>query len=91
MPQDDSDRVVEPPGTRLRAWLDEHGMTQRAFADEVGLSYRHLNVLIKGRSALTPRMALRLERATSIPAMTWSRLEAEYRDSLLRSRDTARS
>lgn len=76
---------LEPPGAYLRTWLEQNGMTQRALADQLGVSYRHLNVLLKGGAALTPRMALRLESATGIPAMTWSRLEAEFQDAILRA------
>jgi addiction module HigA family antidote len=60
------------------AFLTDLRMTQREFADAIGVSRVRLNELIHGRCAVTPDTALRLERALGESARWWLGLQLEY-------------
>lgn len=75
----------EPPGTRLRELLDGR-MSQAKFAAALGVSGKHLCLLISGKATLTSGMALRLETATGVPAMEWAVAEAAWQDAQIRAR-----
>ena len=62
----------------MEAELDERGLTQRAFADTIGIQYSHLNEFIKGKRSMSPTLALKLEKALGIPAQGWMRIQADY-------------
>jgi HTH-type transcriptional regulator/antitoxin HigA len=85
-PFGDTDYAI-PPGETLRELLDEQGLSQRDFARRADLSPKHVNRLLQGLVALSPDVALRLERVTGTPARIWNRLEANYQADLLRLRD----
>lgn len=50
---------------KLRAYLCSAGVTQRSFADAVGLSRSHLNEIISGRKRPSLDLAFAIARATS--------------------------
>ena len=74
------------PGEILQVELDARGLTQAELASRTNLSAKHVNQVIKGGAALSPDMALRLERALGIPSYIWNALEANYQDRLTRAR-----
>lgn len=73
-----------PPGETLRARLHEIGLTQSDLAVRTGLSAKHVNQIIKGLAPITHETAMTLELVTGTPAAVWNKLEARYRESLLR-------
>lgn len=72
------------PGETLRARLNEIGLTQSDLAVRTGLSAKHVNQIIKGLAPITHETAMTLELVTGTSAAVWNKLEAHYRESLLR-------
>ena len=66
------------PGAMLADFLDDLGMTQKEFAEAIGVSRVRLNELINGRRSMTPSTALRLERTLKKPAYWWLGLQQDF-------------
>lgn len=79
-----------PPGQTLQETIDSLGIDQRELASRAGLSAKHVNQIIKGVAPLTQDTAIRLERATGVPARLWNNLESQYREQIARSEARAR-
>ncbi len=73
-----------PPGETLLEALEEAGLTQAELSRRAEISPKHTNRIIKGHAALTPDVALKLERVLGIPSRFWNALEANYRARLAR-------
>jgi addiction module HigA family antidote len=54
------------------------GLTVTAAAKVLGVSRQALNNLIHGQAAISPEMAIRLDKAFGGGAETWLRLQAAY-------------
>jgi addiction module HigA family antidote len=79
-------RRVSPPGGTLQDILDERGMAQNELAERTGLTAKAINEIIKGKMAITPDTALKLERALGMPADFWLAREQHYQEWLARQR-----
>lgn len=66
------------PGELIGDNLDELGISIAMAAEGLNVSRQHLNNLVKGRSAITPEMALKLEMAIGSTADTWMRMQVNY-------------
>ena len=66
------------PGEMLLDFLEDLGMTQKEFAEAIGVSRVRLNALINGKRAMTTDTALRLERTLAKPAYWWLGLQQDY-------------
>jgi antitoxin HigA-1 len=66
------------PGELIDANLKELEISIATAADILAVSRQHLNSLVKGRSAITPEMALKLEIALGSTAETWMRMQSNY-------------
>lgn len=67
------------PGLSIRAdCLEPLGLTITAAAKALGVSRQALNNLIHGKAAISPEMAIRLDKAFGGGAETWLRLQAAY-------------
>jgi len=77
---------VVAPGRTLRARLKQISVSQSELAARAGLSAKHVNQIMQGVAPITAETALVLERVTGTPAAVWNRLEADYREGLLRAR-----
>src|ERR1700687_6182032 len=53
-------------------WL---GITQGEPADRLGISRQNFNVMLNGKRAITPAMAMWLERVLGVEAQTWMNLQ----------------
>lgn len=71
-------RAPTHPGEMILDFLEELGKTQGAFADAIGVSRVRLNELIRGKRAMTPDTALRLEQTLGKPAYWWLSLQQDY-------------
>ena len=70
----------EPMGMeKLREYLCNAGVTQRAFAETVGLSRSHLNEIISGRKRPSLDLAFAIARATSgtVSVEAWEPLSSD--------------
>lgn len=66
------------PGESLREELEALQMTQAELAERTGLSAKHINQIVQGIAPVTPDTAVSLGRVTTLPAVVWSNLEAQY-------------
>lgn len=67
------------PGRSVRAdCLEPLGLTVTAAAKALGVSRQALNNILNEQSAISPEMAIRLDKAFGGGAETWLRLQAAY-------------
>lgn len=66
------------PGEILKDELKARHVSQRQFADIIGVSYSVLNEVVNGKRPLTTEYALKIEAATGIPAYIWVNMQAQY-------------
>lgn len=66
------------PGELLGDELEARGLTQRKFADTIGISYSVLNEVIKGKRPITPELAFKIEAAMGTKAYIWVELQTQY-------------
>lgn len=66
------------PGEMLRDELQARNMSQRKFADIIGMRYKAFNDIINGKRPITTDTALKIEAATGISASLWIGLQADY-------------
>lgn len=76
--------IATPPGATIKEQLLDIGMSQKEFATRMDLSQKHVSKLINGEVQLTPDVAVRLEMVLGIPAKFWNKLEATYREKLIK-------
>ena len=62
----------------LEEFLQPMGLTQAAFAEQVGWTRARLNELIKGKRGVTASAALDLADALGTSAKLWMNLQATY-------------
>ena len=75
------------PGEFIRAEIiEELGLTVTKSADILGVRRATLSNLLHGRSALSPEMALRLEKAFGVSMDTLLRMQAWHDASSMRAR-----
>lgn len=75
---------VSPPGETLHEKIEELGMSQAELAQRMGYPEKTINEIVQGKAAITPEIALRLERVLGIPAKFWNNRERAYRQYLAR-------
>jgi addiction module HigA family antidote len=74
----------------LEEFLVPMGVTQSAFADEIGWTRARLNELIKGKRGITAEAALDLADALGTSAKLWMNLQATWDlDRAARAREVA--
>jgi addiction module HigA family antidote len=66
------------PGELIRDSIADLGLSVAACAAGLGVTRQQLYNLIGGRSATTPEMAIRLEKAFGGSAVAWLRMQANY-------------
>ena len=72
-------RTPTHPGEMLlEEFLRPLGVTQSAFAIRLGVSFPRLNEIVRGKRAVTPDTALRLERVLGMPADFWLGLQLDW-------------
>ncbi len=66
------------PGRMIKAELEELGLSVAEAADGLGVTRQQLYRVISGESAVSPDMALRLEKAVGGDAGLWLRMQVNY-------------
>ncbi len=77
--------IAVPPGAAVKEKLNACGMSQKEFAVRMGMSEKHISKLINGDVQLTPDVAMRLEMVLGVSAGYWNKLEAEYREKIVKA------
>jgi len=62
----------------LEEFLEPEGVTQAAFAEEIGWTKARLNELIKGKRGITAEAALDLAEMLGTSPKLWMNLQATY-------------
>jgi len=73
-------RRPSTPGEILRGlFLDEptFGFTQKQVVDRLGISPQSFNAILTGKRAVTPLMAMRLQRVIGVDARLWLNLQQD--------------
>lgn len=76
--------IATPPGATIKEQLTDRCMSQKEFAARMDMSEKHISKLINWEVQLTPDMAVRLEVVLGVPAQFWIKLEAIYREKLIK-------
>ena len=81
-------RMKNPPhpGELIGDSPGELGVSISEAARVLGITRQQLHNVITGRSAITPEMALRLEKALGSTADTWLRMQMNYELARIRRR-----
>lgn len=66
------------PGEILREELQTRGLTQAAFAEQLGRPAQLVSEIVTGTKGITARTALDFERVLGVSADFWMRLQAAY-------------
>ncbi len=66
------------PGLGLRDDIEALSLSVAEAADALGVTRQQLYNVINGKSAITPEMAIRLEKGIGSSAENWIRLQATY-------------
>jgi addiction module HigA family antidote len=66
------------PGAGIRDDIEALGLSVAEAAAGLGVTRQQLHNVIAGRSAITPEMALRLEKGVGSTADHWLRLQMSY-------------
>lgn len=66
------------PGALVKENLDDLGLGVADAARGLGVTRRQLYNVIDGKSAVTPEMALRLEKAFGGTAATWLQMQVNF-------------
>ena len=69
---------THPGEMLLEEFLKPLGITQSAFAQQLGVSFPRLNGVINARRGVTPDTALRLARVTGMSADFWLGLQQDW-------------
>lgn len=67
------------PGEVLLDWIIDSGRTQSWLAQELDVSLKHINHIVRGRSVYSERLALRLGEVTDRPARYWATLRLDWK------------
>ena len=66
------------PGEVVKDELEERGISQRKFADSLGMGYSVLNEILNARRPITTTTALMFEAALDIPADSLLKMQMKY-------------
>ena len=66
------------PGEVIKDELEERGISQREFADSIGIGYSVLNEILNGRRSISTTSALMFEAALDIPADSLLKMQMKY-------------
>jgi len=66
------------PGVLLHDEIEYRGLSQKELADTMHIAPTVLNEILHGKRNLTAALALKLEKALDIDAMTWMRLQIKF-------------
>jgi addiction module HigA family antidote len=68
-----------PPGEMLlEEFLKPLGLTQSAFAEHMGVSFKRINEIVNGRRAITPETAWLFSQALGTTPQFWMNLQTTY-------------
>lgn len=72
------------PGEMIKDELEYRNISQKALADELGISPSVVSEILNGKRSVNIEFAMLLEAALGIEADLWIRLQAEYNKQLIK-------
>lgn len=66
------------PGEALKEELEARNISQRKFAEMIGMPYTALNEIANGKRSVTAETALKIEAALDIEAVFWLNMQTRY-------------
>lgn len=66
------------PGKVLREELEYRGISQKKFAEQIGIPYNNLNSILNCRKPISADIALLIEAALGIPAHIFTGMQMDY-------------
>jgi len=70
------------PWESLGDLLEWENMSQKELSIRIGISEKHISNIIRGKSSITPDMALRLEKVFGVSSDFWNGLEIGYQQDI---------
>lgn len=70
--------LLSHPGETLKEVLESNNMTQKELAARIGISQKHLNLIISGQQGISAETAFKLEKVFSLSASFWNNLQRQY-------------
>ncbi|VYT93181.1 HigA family addiction module antidote protein [Streptococcus oralis] len=72
------DLIAFHPGQYIGELIEDYTMTQKEFAEKLGLSPKTISKLVNGEESISNDLAQKLEKLTNISMKTWLNLQAFY-------------
>lgn len=72
------DLIAFHPGQYLGELIEDYEMTQKEFAENLGVSPKTISKLVKGEESISNEIARKLAKVTNISIITWLNLQNAY-------------
>ena len=72
------DLIAFHPGQYIGELIEDYTMTQKEFAEKLGLSPKTISKLVNGEESISNDIAQKLEKLTNISMKTWLNLQASF-------------
>ena len=72
------DLIAFHPGQYIGELIEDYTMTQKEFAEKLGLSPKTISKLVNGEESISNDLAQKLEKLTNISMKTWLNLQASF-------------
>lgn len=72
------DLIAFHPGQYLGELIEDYEMTQKEFAERLGISEMELGKLVNGEESISNDIARKLAKVTNISIITWLNLQNAY-------------
>ena len=70
--------LLSHPGETLKVVLESNNMTQKELSARIGITPKHLNLIISGKADISTETAFKLEKVFSLSASFWNNLQRQY-------------
>ena len=70
--------LLSHPGETLKEVLESNNMTQKELSARIGITPKHLNLIISGKADISTETAFKLEKVFSLSASFWNNLQRQY-------------
>ena len=72
------DLIAFHPGQYIGELIEDYQITQKEFAEKLGVAPRTISKLVNGEDSISNDIAQKLEKLTNISMKTWLNLQAFY-------------
>ena len=72
------DLIAFHPGQYIGELIEDYNVTQKEFAEKLGVSSKTISQLVKGEESISNEIAQKLEKFTNISMKAWLNLQNAY-------------